>query len=445
LKEVALTAPWPGPAGPTGTKDVERGMDRISIEGGDRLIGTVLVSGAKNAVLPLMAASLLTEGWTTITNVPRLRDIETFKRLLVHLGAEVDYDPDARVLRIRTRDVSVPEAPYELVKTMRASVLVLGPLAARFGRARVSLPGGCAIGARPVDLHIKGLEKMGAAVGIEHGYINVEAPRLTGARIYLDTPSVTGTENLLLAAVFAEGTTVIENAALEPEVAFLAETLIRMGARITGAGTDNLTVEGVKELRPVEVRVMPDRIEAGTFMIASAMTRGNVLVKDCPLASLEALVVKLRDTGAEVRPEDGGVRVVGDWPVRSVDIKTGPHPGFPTDMQAQMMAMMSIAGGLSVITENVFENRFMHVGELKRMGADITVDGRTAVVRGVAGLSGAPLMATDLRASASLVLAGLVADGTTEISRIYHLDRGYEGIEEKLEGLGARIKRVKEG
>jgi UDP-N-acetylglucosamine 1-carboxyvinyltransferase len=420
-------------------------MDKIEITGGERLVGEVLVSGAKNAVLPLMAASLLTEDWTTITNVPALRDIETFKRLLTHLGSEVEHDTGTSTLRIRTPGLDrLPEAPYELVKTMRASILVLGPLLARFKRARVSLPGGCAIGARPVDLHIKGLKMMGARVEIEHGYIDVTSDRLKGAKIYLDTPTVTGTENLMLAAVFAEGTTVIENAALEPEVACLADALSQMGAEITGAGTDTITIRGVESLTGTEVRVIPDRIEAGTFMIASAMTRGNVLIKDCPLEYLDSLTVKLREAGAGIAVEEEGVRVTGDRPIGSVDIRTTPYPGFPTDMQAQMMAMMSVAGGLSVITENVFENRFMHVGELKRMGADITVDGRCAVIRGVRGLSGAPLMATDLRASAGLVLAGLVADGTTEVSRIYHLDRGYDHIEKKLAGLGARIERVKE-
>lgn len=419
-------------------------MDRIIIEGGERLIGEVTTSGAKNAVLPLMAASLLADGWTTITNVPRLRDIDTFKTLLVHLGAEVEHDTESRTLRIRTSGVSNPEAPYELVKTMRAAVLVLGPLAARFPSAKVSLPGGCAIGARPVDLHIKGLKKMGAGVDIDHGYLTVTGENLSGATICLDTRTVTGTENLMLAAVTAEGTTVIENAALEPEVVCLADTLNQMGADVRGAGTDTITIRGVDGLEGVEVRVIPDRIEAGTFMVAAAMTKGNVLIKDCPLAHLDALTIKLRDAGAEVTAEDGGARVVGDWPIRSVDVKTRPYPGFPTDMQAQMMSMMAIASGLSVITENVFENRFMHVSELKRMGANISIDGRCAVVRGVRSLSGAPLMATDLRASASLVLAGLVADGVTEVSRIYHLDRGYERIEEKLERLGAKIKRVKE-
>ncbi|MFQ5442072.1 MAG: UDP-N-acetylglucosamine 1-carboxyvinyltransferase [Thermodesulfobacteriota bacterium] len=419
-------------------------MDKIIIEGGDRLVGEVRVCGAKNAVLPLMAAALLVDDWVTITNVPRLRDIETFKRLLTHLGSEVECDTGSGVLRIRTREVKEPFAPYELVKTMRASILVLGPLLARFKRARVSLPGGCAIGARPVNLHLKGLEKMGAGVDIDRGYIVAGAERLRGERIYLDSPTVTGTENLMLAAVTAEGQTVLENAALEPEVAFLAETLNRMGARISGAGTDTLVIDGVEGLKPTTVEVIPDRIEAGTFMVASAMTKGNVLIKNCPARYLDALIIKLKEAGAGIEEEDEGVRVVGDFPVKSVDIRTMPYPGFPTDMQAQIMAMMTIAGGLSVIRETVFENRFMHAGELKRMGADIRVDGRSAIVRGVRGLSGAPLMATDLRASASLVLAGLVASGTTEISRIYHLDRGYDRIEEKLKNLGARIKRIEE-
>lgn len=419
-------------------------MDKIVIEGGNRLVGEVSVSGAKNAVLPLMAASLLTDGWNTITNIPELRDIETFNALLDHLGSEVVVDYKTGVLRIRTRDIKAPEAPYEMVKTMRASILVLGPLLARFKKARVSLPGGCAIGARPVDLHLKGLAALGAEVSVDRGYINVKADKLLGARICMDTVTVTGTENLMLAAVYAEGQTVIENAALEPEVVCLAEALNKMGGLVSGAGTDVIKIEGVKELKPVEVRVIPDRIEAGTFMIAAAMTKGNVLIKDCPYGYLDALNTKLKEAGAAVEEEAGGVRVTGDYPIRSVDIKTMPYPGFPTDMQAQIMAMMTKASGLSVITETVFENRFMHAGELRRMGADISIDGRTAVVRGVRSLSGAPLMATDLRASASLVLAGLVADGRTEISRIYHLDRGYDSIEEKLLKIGANIKRVEE-
>ncbi|MBI5642804.1 MAG: UDP-N-acetylglucosamine 1-carboxyvinyltransferase [Deltaproteobacteria bacterium] len=419
-------------------------MDKIVIQGGNRLVGEVTVSGAKNAVLPLMAASLLVDGWNTITNVPKLRDIETFKILLNHLGSEIASDSPEGTLKIRTKDVASPEAPYELVKTMRAAVLVLGPLVSRFKRARVSLPGGCAIGARPIDLHIKGLRQMGADIAIESGYVEVKANKLKGAKIYMDTITVTGTENLMLAAVHADGMTTLENAALEPEVVCLADALNQMGAHISGAGTDTIRIEGVKELRPVNVRVIPDRIEAGTFMVASAMTRGNVLIKDCPYNYLDSLNQKLKETGAEVNQEENGVRVIGDWPIRSIDVKTIPYPGFPTDMQAQIMSMMTIASGLSVITETVFENRFMHVSELKRMGADITVDGRCAVVRGVKRLSGAPLMATDLRASASLILAGLVAEGKTEVSRIYHLDRGYENIEKKLKALGAKIERTKE-
>lgn len=406
-------------------------------------MGTVRISGAKNSALPLLAATLLTDEPSLITNVPDLKDIETLGNLLEHMGAKVERDTAAATFKIDTSDVSVCEAPYDLVKTMRASILVLGPLCGRFGKARVSMPGGCAIGERPVDLHIAGLRKMGALVEIDHGYINVTCEELRGADIYFDTPTVTGTENLMLAATLAKGKTTIENAALEPEVVELAEALNSMGARVKGAGTDLIEIEGVAKLKGLTHRVMPDRIEAGTFMVASAMTKGNVLIEDCPIENLDALTVKLREAGATITKEKKGVRVVGDWPIRSIDIKTNPYPGFPTDMQAQMTAMMSIGSGLSVISETIFENRFMHVGELKRMGADITVDGRNAIVRGVRGLSGAPLMATDLRASASLVLAGLVADGTTEVSRIYHLDRGYDSLETKLIALGAEIKRVK--
>jgi len=419
-------------------------MDRLIIEGGNRLVGEVSVSGAKNAVLPLMAGGLLLDDELTITNVPALRDIRTFKGLLLHTGSEVSADADAGTLRIKTSVVKEPVAPYEMVKTMRASILALGPLLGRFKKARVSLPGGCAIGARPVNLHIDGLRRMGATVEIEHGYIVAEAKKgLRGERIYLEVPSVTGTENLMLAAVYADGETIIENAALEPEVVFLADSLVKMGAKITGAGTERIVIEGVSSLKAATIEVIPDRVEAGTFMIAAAMTGGNVLIKNCPMECLEALVAKLREAGAVIEPEgEGGVRVLGKWPIKSVDVKTLPYPGFPTDMQAQIMAMMTVSSGLSVIRETVFENRFMHVGELRRMGADISVDGRCAIIRGVAGLGGAPLMATDLRASASLVLAGLVAGGRTEISRIYHLDRGYDGLEKKLSALGADIKRV---
>ncbi len=418
-------------------------MDRLIIEGGNRLVGEVSISGAKNAVLPLMAGGLLLEKELTITNVPALRDIRTFTGLLRHTGSEVCSDDEAGTLKIKTAVVKEPVAPYEMVKTMRASILALGPLLGRFRKAKVSLPGGCAIGARPVNLHIEGLRRMGATVEIEGGYIVAEAKKgLVGERIYLEVPSVTGTENLMLAAVYADGETVIENAALEPEVVFLAESLNAMGARVAGAGTERIVIEGVTSLRSATIEVIADRVEAGTFMIASAMTGGNILIKNCPMDCLEALVAKLREAGTVIEPETGGVRVIGKWPIKSVDVKTLPYPGFPTDMQAQIMAMMTISGGLSVIRETVFENRFMHVGELRRMGADISVDGRCAIIRGVEHLGGAPLMATDLRASASLVLAGLVAAGKTEISRIYHLDRGYDGLEKKLAALGAVIKRV---
>ena len=419
-------------------------MDKIVIEGGNRLIGEVSISGAKNAVLPLMAACLLVSDWCELTNVPELKDIETLKILLRFMGAEIEEDRAAGKLRNRAGEIKKPEAPYELVKTMRASVLVLGPLVARCKRAKVSLPGGCAIGARPIDLHITGLEKMGADIKIEHGYVTVTAKHLRGVKIYLDSPTVTGTENLMLAAVYADGETILENAAMEPEVVCLADALNSMGASITGAGTDTIRIVGVKELRPLKFTVIPDRVEAGTFMVASAMTRGNVLIKDCNAGDIETISVKLREAGATVEEEPEGVRVIGNYPIRSVDFRTKPFPGFPTDMQAQMMSMMTVASGLSVILETVFENRFMHVSELKRMGADITINDRTAIVKGVRGLSGAQLMATDLRASASLILAGLVADGTTEVSRIYHLDRGYEKIEDKLLALGAEIRRVKE-
>lgn len=416
-------------------------MDKILIEGGTRLVGGVEISGSKNAALPLLAASLLTEGWNTFHNVPRLRDIDTIKTLLLHLGAEIEAVD--RTIKVRVTNPKTLEASYDLVKTMRASVLVLGPILTRFKRARVSLPGGCAIGARPINLHLMGLERMGADIKIEHGYVEAKAKRLRGARIVFDTTTVTGTENLLMAATLAEGVTVLENAAKEPEVVELAEVLNRMGACIHGIGTDVITVEGVDKLGPVTHTIMPDRIEAGTFMVAAGMTGGDVFIKNCPTQYLEALVLKLKEAGVEIRVEDGGVRVIGHYPIRSVDVKTSPYPGFPTDMQAQMMAMMTLASGLSVITETVFEKRFMHVAELRRMGADIRIEGRSAIVRGRPRLSGAPVMATDLRASASLVLAALAAEGVTEVSRVYHLDRGYERLEEKLAGLGARIKRVK--
>ncbi len=417
-------------------------MDKIIIEGGHRLTGEVEISGSKNAALPILSAALLVDGWNTFHGIPRLKDIETMKRLLLSIGAEIDEND--KTLRITTSNITRPEAPYELVKTMRASSLVLGPLLSRFKKARVSLPGGCAIGARPMNLHLMALEKMGADIKIEGGYINAKADRLHGATVYFDISTVTGTENIMMAAVLSDGITVIENAAQEPEVVELAEVLSKMGACIKGAGTDCITIEGVECLKPVTYTVMPDRIEAGTFMVAAGMTKGDILIKNSPLHNLEALTAKLKEAGMEIRRENGGVRVIGTHPLRGVDVKTLPYPGFPTDMQAQIMAMMSSARGTSVITESVFENRFMHVSELKRMGADIKIEGKNAIVNGMPFLSGAPVMATDLRASASLILAGLAANGVTEVHRVYHLDRGYEGIEEKLSKLGAKIKRVKE-
>lgn len=418
-------------------------MKGIVIEGGKRLVGEVSVSGAKNAALPALTAALLVEGVCAFTNVPRLRDVETLWVLLENLGARLQWTGE-RELKVDAISLTGVTAPYELVKTMRASILILGPLLARMGEAVVSLPGGCAIGARPVDLHLKGLEQLGAQIELEHGYIKAQAPRrLKGAQIYLDIPTVTGTENLMMAAATAQGTTVIENAAREPEVEELAQILTEMGAEIEGKGTSVLTIRGVERLRPVEHNVLPDRIEAGTLMVAAGITGGNILIKGCPLEHMEAVVGKLREVGTEISLRgEGEVRVVRDGKIRSADVKTLPYPGFPTDMQAQFMALMSVANGLSVISETIFENRFMHVSELKRMGADIRVQGSAAIVNGVPKLSGAPVMATDLRASASLALAGLAAEGTTVISRAYHLERGYEDLEGKLAALGATVRRV---
>jgi UDP-N-acetylglucosamine 1-carboxyvinyltransferase len=417
-------------------------MKGIVIEGGERLVGEVRVGGAKNAALPALAAALLVEGACTFTNCPRLRDVDTFQALLENLGARLRWERKGE-LRVDTSRIEGVTAPYDLVKTMRASVLVLGPLLARIGEAVVSLPGGCAIGARPVNLHLKGLEQLGAQIELEHGYIKARAPRLRGARIYLDIPTVTGTENLMMAAALAEGATVIENAACEPEVEELAHILTAMGAEIEGAGTTVMSIRGVGKLQPVQYAIMPDRIEAGTLMVAAGITRGNILLKGGRLTHMEAVVGKLREVGIEITPlEEGEVRVVGDRKVRSVDVKTLPYPGFPTDMQAQFMALMAVANGLSAITETIFENRFMHVSELKRMAADIRVQGSTAIVAGVPHLSGAPVMATDLRASASLVLAGLAAEGQTVISRSYHLERGYEDLVGKLAALGALVREV---
>lgn len=417
-------------------------MHKIVIKGGVPLKGEVRVSGAKNAVLPLLFATLLAEGKSEICNVPALRDIETAEKLLNILGAPTERVGDC--CRVDASRIKSEEAPYDLVRTMRASVLVLGPLLARCGHARVSLPGGCAIGARPIDQHLKGFEAMGARISLDHGYVEAQADRLRGAHIIFDMPTVGGTENLLMAAALADGETIIENAAREPEITQLAEALTLMGARIEGAGTARIRIEGVSSLRPLEISVMPDRIEAGTFMIAAAMTGGELLVRGARQHDQEALVQKMVEAGVMIHPEQDGLRVIGPDKLLPVDIKTTAFPGFPTDMQAQFMAMMAVADGTSHVSENVFENRFMHVCELQRMGAEISIDGHSAVIHGVDQLLGAPVMATDLRASACLILAGLAAENTTEVSRIYHLDRGYERIEEKLAAVGARIERVPE-
>jgi UDP-N-acetylglucosamine 1-carboxyvinyltransferase len=416
-------------------------MDKIIVEGGKQLKGTVAISGAKNAALPILASSLLTDGTCRYSNVPDLHDIRSIVQLLQSLGAHVEREGDTVVANAAS--LASSEAPYDLVRKMRASILVLGPLVARLKHARVSLPGGCAIGARPINLHLKGLGLLGAEIDLQHGYVEARADRLKGADIYFDTVSVTGTENLLMASVLAEGVTTLRNAAREPEVVALADVLVRMGARIEGAGTAVIKVTGVDDLDPVEAAIIPDRIEAGTFMVAAALTAGDVTLTDCEAEHLGAVSDKLIQAGARVETVAGGLRVRGARPITSLDIRTQTYPGFPTDMQAQFMVLMSIASGQSILTETIFENRFIHVSELRRLGADIVVSGETAVIRGQASLSGAPVMATDLRASASLVLAGLVAEGVTEVNRVYHLDRGYERIEAKLQKLGASIWREK--
>ncbi|MCL4235627.1 MAG: UDP-N-acetylglucosamine 1-carboxyvinyltransferase [Deltaproteobacteria bacterium] len=416
-------------------------MDKMIVTGGERLMGEARVSGAKNAALPLLAATLLAEGPCVIRGLPKLRDVQTMISLLARMGVRHEGDAD---VRLDTSVIADFEAPYDLVKTMRASTLVLGPLVARHGFARVSLPGGCAIGARPIDQHLKGLEALGAEIHLVHGYVEARAKKLRGARIVFDIPSVGATENLLMAAALAEGKTVIENAAREPEIVALADFLRAMGANIHGDGGEEIVIHGTNRLEGAEIDLIPDRIEAGTLMVAAGMTRGNVLLRNCPLDSLTAVVEKLRSTGMTIEPEDGGARVIGPARIRAADVKTQPYPGFPTDMQAQFMALMTTSQGTSVINETVFENRFMHVLELERMGAEIHVEGRTAIVRGVPILSGAEVMATDLRASASLILGALAAEGQTVIHRIYHLARGYEAIEKKLMALGARIERARE-
>lgn len=415
-------------------------MDDILIQGGNQLKGEVAVSGAKNAALPIIAATILTGGRFTFHNVPALKDVESLGDLLATMGASVAFEENT--ISVDTGDLSQFEAPYEHVRKMRASILVLGPLLARMKRARVSLPGGCAIGARPIDQHLNGLALLGADIKLAHGYVEASAPKLTGAEIYMDIPTVTGTENLMMAAVLAEGQTVLRNSAREPEITALAEVLKQMGADISGAGSSVITINGVKTLQPVTARIIPDRIETGTFMVAAALTGGEVWIHESEPAHMKELTIKLEKTGASVSVKNRSIQVKGNSPIKSVDIQTMPYPGFPTDMQAQFMVLMAVAKGFSIISENVFENRFIHVSELQRMGADITISGSRAMVRGVSYLSGAPVMATDLRASACLVLAGLVARGTTRISRVYHLDRGYEGLEEKFSRLGASINRV---
>jgi len=419
-------------------------LQKIVINGGKRLRGEVRVSGSKNAALPILASALLARGRSTFRNVPALGDVRTMGRLLARLGADVEANGKG-VTRIDTTKATGHEAPYELVKTMRASVLVLGPLVARHGKARVSLPGGCAIGARPIDQHLKGLEAMGARIELARGYVTATARRLRGASIVFDMVTVTGTENLMMAAALARGRTTLENAAREPEVEELGRVLNKMGGRITGAGTSLITIDGVDELTPIEHSVIPDRIEAGTLLVAAAITGGNVLLRDCLPEHLEAVIAKLRAAGAEVAADGDGIRVRGKAEFRSGDVSTQPFPGFPTDMQAQFMVLMTRARGQSVLSETIFENRFMHVPELMRMGADIHIEGRTAIVRGPTRLAGATVMATDLRASACLVLAGLIARGKTEVLRIYHLDRGYDRLDKKLRALGADIRRAQGG
>ena len=421
-------------------------MDKIIVQGGRRLQGEVAVSGSKNADLPILISSLLTSEPCIYQGIPHLVDISTTLKLLSGLGVDVDRDSwakDSGDLTIRADRVKNVEASYDLVKTMRASFLVTGPLLARFGRAHVSTPGGCAIGTRPVNLHLKGLSAMGATIDQVHGYVELRAEKLRGAKIYLDLPSVGATENLMMAGSLAEGTTVIENAAKEPEIEDLAAVLNKMGAEVQGAGSDIIRIEGATSLRGVKHRVIPDRIEAASFVIAGLLTGGNVVVTGARPAHLDAFSIKLKEAGIDLAVEENSFGVKGNGKIKSVDLTTLPYPGFPTDLQAQMMVLMSVADGVSVITETIFENRFMHAQELDRMGADIRLEGNRAVVRGVKELSGAPVMATDLRASVSLILAGLVANGTTEVSRVYHLDRGYERIEQKLSKLGAAIERIK--
>ncbi|CAH1745766.1 UDP-N-acetylglucosamine 1-carboxyvinyltransferase [Thauera humireducens] len=415
-------------------------MDKLLIEGGARLSGEVAISGAKNAALPILCAALLTAEPVTFTNVPQLKDIGTLLALLGQMGVKVERAGDT--VTLYASGLNNPVAPYEMVKTMRASILVLGPLVARCGEARVSLPGGCAIGARPVDQHIKGLQAMGAEVRVEHGYVHATVPRLKGARLFTDMVTVTGTENLMMAAALADGETVIENAAREPEVVDLANCLVAMGAQISGAGSDVIRIRGVDRLHGATHRIMPDRIETGTYLCAAAVTGGSVCLTGTSSCYLDAVIDKLMDAGCEVVSERDAISLSAPARLNAVSLRTAPYPAFPTDMQAQFMAINCVANGVAMIRETIFENRFMHAVELQRLGADIRIDGNTAVVQGVARLEGATVMATDLRASASLVVAGLVAEGETTIERIYHLDRGYERLEDKLAALGAKVRRL---
>ncbi len=416
-------------------------MDCIVINGGKSLKGEVSVSGSKNAALPIIVATLLANGNHKISGVPNLRDINTLAKLLTHLGAEIQFNEN---MEVNTHNINVFDAPYELVRTMRASFLVIGPLVARFGKARVSLPGGCAIGVRPVDIHIKSLEAMGVNIDIEQGYVTASCDELKGAHIYLDMPTVGGTENIIMTACLAKGTTVIENAAREPEIIDLVGALRTMGAQITGEGTGTIKIEGVLKLNPLNYAVIPDRIEAGTFMVAAGITGGDIFINNCPIKYMGATIDKLRETGIVIEEENGLVHVLSSGKINCVEVTTKPYPGFPTDMQAQMMALLSLADGTSIIRETIFENRFIHVAELDRLGASIKVEHDTAIIGGVKKLKGATVMATDLRASASLILSGLVAEGKTTVLRVYHLDRGYDCLEEKLKLLGADIYRTSE-
>ena len=418
-------------------------MQKLAIQGGNALRGDVRISGAKNAALPIMCASLLSADTLHLSNVPDLHDVVTMRKLLAQMGVNIVLG--ANELTMHGAHIDKLEAPYDMVKTMRASVLVLGPLVSRFGEARVSLPGGCAIGSRPVDLHIKGLQAMGAVVSIEHGYIHAQVPggRLQGTKIFFDIVSVTGTENLMMAATLANGVTVLENAAREPEVVDLAHCLIAMGAKIVGAGSDTITITGVEKLHGASHRIMPDRIESGTFLVAAAATRGNIILHDARADILDTILEKLTEAGAKIRVGSDEIQLEMSGVIKSVNLRTAPYPAFPTDMQAQFMTLNTIAEGSAMMVETIFENRFMHVQELRRLGAQIDIEGNTALVRGAPKLEGATVMATDLRASASLVIAGLVAEGETIIDRIYHLDRGYERIEAKLSQLGANIRRIK--